>query len=88
MEEVILKLKFAVPKPEQYDENAPERENHSKEEIVELAMDAFQWKEAKVLSWYKLQIPQLSGNSPKELVQREQTSTLVTFLKKKKAGLI
>jgi len=83
-----MKLKFAEPDPEQYDENANERDNHSKDEIIEIAMDAYQWKEAKVLSWYKLQIPQLGGNSPKELVQRGQTSKLITFLQKKKAGII
>jgi hypothetical protein len=83
-----MKIKFAEPKSEHYDEDAQARDNHSKEEIIEIAMDAYQWKEAKVLSWYKLQIPQLGGNSPKELVQRGQTSTLITFLKKKKAGII
>jgi hypothetical protein len=84
----LMKIKFADPNPEDYSEDRAERDNHSKDEIIEIAMDAYQWKEAKVLSWYKLQIPQLGGNSPKELVQRGETSTLVIFLKKKKAGIL
>ncbi|MBC7396671.1 MAG: hypothetical protein H7333_04435 [Bdellovibrionales bacterium] len=60
-----------------------ERDDMTKEEVIQLAMDCFLWKELKCLSWYKLQNPSLSGNSPKELVQRGQTSKLVVFLKKK-----
>ena len=72
-----MKLKFAEPDSKKYDEATPEREDLSKAEILKLAMDAYAWKESKCVSWYKLQIPQLGGNSPMELVQRGQTGKLV-----------
>ena len=79
----LMKFKFAEPKAEQYEKDQPVRDDHSKEEIIELAMEAFEWKESKCLSWYKLQIPQLNGNSPMELVQRGQTSKIIDFLDKR-----
>lgn len=56
----------------------------TKEEIVRLAMDAFGWKEAKCLSWYKLENKFLGGNSPFELVQRGEEDKVVAFLKSKR----
>ncbi len=60
-----------------------ERDDLTKEEVIQLAMDCFQWKELKCLSWYKIQNRFLGGNSPKELVQRGQTAKIVVFLKQK-----
>ena len=59
------------------------RDDLNKAEVIRLAMDSFLWKESKCLSWYKLQNSYLGGNSPMELVQRQQTSKIVVFLKKK-----
>jgi hypothetical protein len=64
---------------------APCRDDHTKDEIITLAMNAFQWKELKCLSWYKLQTPHLGGNSPMELVQRRQTSKIIEYLNQKVA---
>ena len=64
-------------------EASDERDDLNKNEVIKLAMEAFQWKEAKVISWYKLQNPHLGGNSPMELVQRKQTLKLIDFLKQK-----
>jgi hypothetical protein len=61
------------------------RDDLTKDEVIRLAMHAFQWKELKCLSWYKLQTPHLGGNSPMELVQRKQTSKIVAYLKKKES---
>jgi hypothetical protein len=61
-------------------EQDEDRDDLTKDEVVALAMAKLQWKETKVLSWYKLQIPGLGGNSPKELVQRRETSKIVAFL--------
>lgn len=82
-----MKLKFAEPNPEKY-ETQTDRDDLTKEEVVKLAMDSYQWKEAKCLSWYKLQNKYLGGNSPMELVQRKQTAKIVDFLRKKAAGLL
>lgn len=79
-----MKLKFAEPKADQYEKPAKARDDMTKDEIVALAMECFQWKELKCLSWYKLQNPHLGGNSPKELVQRGQTSKIVEFLESKR----
>ncbi len=79
-----MKLKFAEPKAEQYEQPVKARDDLTKEEVVALAMECFQWKELKCLSWYKLQIAALGGNSPKELVQRKQTSKIVAFLEMKR----
>jgi hypothetical protein len=83
-----MKLRFADPKvaAQRASDSEVRKENHTKEEIIELAMEAFQWKEAKCLSWYKLQIPQLGGNSPLELVQRQQTSRIIDFLGKARSN--
>jgi hypothetical protein len=78
-----MKLKFAEPDSTKYDEPISDREDLSREEVIRLAMDTYAWKESKCVSWYKLQIPQLGGNSPMELVQRGQTGKLVSFLRKK-----
>ena len=55
----------------------------NKDEVIEMAMHAFQWKELKCLSWYKLQTPHLGGNSPMELVQRGATARIVEYLNQK-----
>ena len=60
-----------------------DRDDLTKEEVIQLAINSFQWKELKCLSWYKIQNRFLGGNSPKELVQRQQTSKIVAFLKQK-----
>ena len=83
-----MKLKFAEPNAQNYEPEAAEREDLSKEEVIQLAMESYQWKELKCLSWYKLQNPHLGGNSPMELVQRKQTAKIVSFLKKKAAGIL
>ncbi len=62
-----------------------EREDLTKDDVIQLAMQCFGWKELKCLSWYKLQNPSLGGNSPMELVQRKQTAKIVVFLKSKAA---
>jgi hypothetical protein len=80
-----MKLRFAEPRSENYENPAPVRNDHSKEEIIELAMQAFEWKEAKCLSWYKLQTAHLGGNSPMELVQRKQTAKIIAYLQQKAA---
>lgn len=49
-----MKLKFAEPNPEKY-ETQTDRDDLTKEEVVKLAMDSYQWKEAKCLSWYNFQ---------------------------------
>ena len=77
-------MRFADPRSEVEVEPYTVRNDHTKEEVIQFAMDALQWKEAKCLSWYKLQIPQLGGNSPKELVQRGQTSRVIEYLLQKK----
>ena len=79
-----ITLKFAEPKSQDY---APEtaRDDLTKEEVIQLAMDAFDWKELKCIAWYKLEIKGLAGNSPKELVQRGQTSKIVELLKREKS---
>ena len=59
------------------------RDNLTKDEVIRLAMQTFGWKEAKCLSWYKLQNKLLGGNSPFELVQRQQTSKIVAMLRQK-----
>ena len=64
-------------------EPSDDRDDLTKEEVIRLAMDSFQWKELKCLSWYKIQNRFLGGNSPKELVQRKQTSKIIAFLKQK-----
>jgi hypothetical protein len=61
-----------------------DRDDLTKEEVIQLAMQCFNWKEAKCISWYKLQNPLLGGNSPMELVQREQTSKILVFFAQKK----
>ena len=61
------------------------RDDLTKDEVIRLAMRSFGWKELKCLSWYKLQNPNLGGNSPMELVQRGQTGKLVEFLERKAA---
>ena len=82
-----MKLRFAEPKAEQYETPVQERDDLTKDEVITLAMECFQWKELKCLSWYKLQNPSLGGNSPKELVQRKQTGKLVVFLNSKRRPL-
>lgn len=57
----------------------------TKEEVVRLAMDAFGWKEAKCISWYKLENKLLGGNSPFELVNRGEADRVIAFLKSKRA---
>lgn len=80
-----MKLKFAEPRdPRETKEPIGEdRDDLTKDEVIRLAMEAFQWKELKCLSWYKLQNRHLGGNSPMELVQRHQTSKIVAFLRRK-----
>lgn len=80
-----MKLKFAEPRSQPPSTSEVDRDDLTKEEVIALAMEAFQWKELKCLSWYKLQNPHLGGNSPMELVQRKQTSKIVAFLRKKAA---
>lgn len=63
------------------------RDDLTKAEVIALAMQSFRWKEAKCLSWYKLQNVHLGGNSPMELVQRQQTSLIVEFLRRKSADI-
>ena len=63
------------------------REDLNKDEVIRLAMESFQWKELKCLSWYKLQNVHLGGNSPMELVQRKQTGLIIEFLKNKAKNL-
>ncbi|MBS1958289.1 MAG: hypothetical protein JST80_02335 [Bdellovibrionales bacterium] len=60
------------------------RDDLTKNEVIALAMSSFKWKEAKCLSWYKLQNVHLGGNSPMELVQRGQTGLIVEFLRRKR----
>lgn len=57
----------------------------TKQEIIALAMESFGWKEAKCLSWFKLENKLLGGNSPFELMQRGETDKVVQFLKRKRA---
>lgn len=57
----------------------------TKEQIIELAMECLGWKEAKCLSWFTLENRWLDGNSPKELMQRGETETLVKFLRRRQA---
>ena len=49
-------------------------------QVIELAIKAFDWPRAKVLSWYEKENPRLKKARPSELVDRGQSEIVEEFL--------
>lgn len=56
----------------------------TKDFVIELAMSCMGWPRARAISWYKTENRWFNGNSPKELVQRDQGQVVVDFLEARK----
>lgn len=54
------------------------------EEIIELAMECFNWPRAKVKSWSEKENPRLKKSRPRELCDRNQGWMVVDFLEEKR----
>jgi hypothetical protein len=53
--------------------------------IIKLAKDCLNWKEAKIISWYKLENRWLGGVSPHELVNRGEGQKVIDFLESRRS---
>lgn len=55
------------------------------EDIILLAIECFNWKRPKVVSWFNKENARLKKARPSELVDRGQGKLVVEFLESKKA---
>lgn len=55
----------------------------SQEEIIAMAMEAFEWPYKKIMSWYRLENKSLNDARPCELVERGNTDPIVELLKRR-----
>lgn len=55
----------------------------SQEEIIAMAMEAFEWPYKKVMSWYQLENANLKHARPCELVERGNTDPIVELLNRR-----
>lgn len=60
----------------------------TREQVIEMAQDAFGWSMQKILSWYELENAGLNKSRPSELVDRGDTDKIIAFLAKRKAERI
>jgi hypothetical protein len=57
-------------------------------QVIELAMEKFQWPRAKVVSWYNKENPSLRKARPRELVERGDTDRIIELLDKRECDRI